>query len=317
MRHSVIVVSWNAGPVLDRCLRSIEQQEVDGGLETIVVDNASTDETPAVLARHGDRIRVIRNEENLGFSGGNNQGAAAASGEVLHFLNSDTELLQRDALQRLADALEESGAGLVGPHLVNPDGTLQPSCAGHPTVTRALVVNSGLHRLLPNRALARIFPPHWSHDESREVDWVVGAALTVRAELFRAVGGFWPLQYTEEQDLAWKLAERGSTVRYVHDVRVLHIRNFSNRQRWSEPERAARMAQAELAFLAKHYSRPRRAAIRLLTLLGHAARSPILRVLGRTERADVYRAMARVYLRSKNSVTDSATQSTISSVKPG
>jgi GT2 family glycosyltransferase len=297
MRHSVIVVTWNAGEVLDRCLASVLRQEVDRGLETLVVDNASTDDTQAVLARHADRIRVIRNDRNVGFSLGNNQGAANASGEILHFLNSDTELLEQDALQRLADALAERDVGLVGPRLVNPDGTLQPSCTAHPTVLRALVVASGLHRLLPNRILARIYPRGWSHDESRNTDWLVGAALSVRAEVFHEVGGFWPMQYAEEQNLAREIQRRGLAVRYVHDVNVMHVGNFSNQQRWSSDERAGHTAEAEVAFLAKHYSRPQAAAIRLITATGHAGRSAILRRMGETERADVYGSMARVLLK--------------------
>jgi GT2 family glycosyltransferase len=297
MRHSVIVVTWNAGEVLNRCLQSLQLQQVDGGLETIVVDNASTDETEVVLACHADRIRVIRNDRNLGFSIGNNQGAAVASGETLHFLNSDTELLERDALHRLANALAESDVGLAGPRLVNPDGTLQPSCTAHPTVLRALIVASGLHRLLPNRILARVFPRRWSHDESRNMDWLVGAALSVRADVFRDVGGFWSIQYGEEQDLALKIQRRGLVVRYVHDVNVMHVENFSNQQRWSSPERAARTAEAEVAFLARHYSRPCAAAIRLITASGHACRSAILGLMGEAERADVYRSMARVLLK--------------------
>jgi GT2 family glycosyltransferase len=297
VRHSVIVVTWNAAEVLDRCLRSLPLQEVDGGLETIVVDNASTDGTEAVLTRHADHIRVIANDRNLGFSLGNNQGAASASGEVLHFLNSDTELLDRDVLQRLADALDEPGVGLAGPRLVNPDGTLQPSCTAHPTVPRALVVASGLHRLLPNRALARVFPRHWSHDESRNTDWLLGAALSVRTEVFREVGGFWPIQYSEEEDLARKLQQRGLAVRYVHNVRVMHLLNFSSQKRWSSPERAGRQAAADAAILAKHYSRPSAAAIRLITASGYAGRSAILRRMGEIERAEVYRSMGRVLLR--------------------
>jgi GT2 family glycosyltransferase len=297
VRHSVIVVTWNAAEVLDRCLRSLPQQQVDGGLETIVVDNASTDGTEAVLARHADRIRVIRNDRNLGFSLGNNQGAASASGEVLHFLNSDTELLDRDVLHRLAGALDEQGVGLAGPRLVNPDGTLQPSCTAHPTVLRALVVASGLHRVLPNRVLARVFPRHWSHDESRKTDWLLGAALSVRAEVFREVGGFWPTQYSEEEDLARKIQQRGLAVRYVHDVSVMHVLNFSNQKRWSSPERAGRQAAADVAILAKHYSRPSAAAIRLITSSGYAGRSAIFRRMGEIERAEVYRSMARSLLR--------------------
>jgi N-acetylglucosaminyl-diphospho-decaprenol L-rhamnosyltransferase len=297
MRHSVIVVTWNADAVLDRCLETLRAQRVEGGIETIVVDNASSDGTAAVLARHADHVRVIHNEENAGFSLGNNQGAAEASGEVLHFLNSDTELLQPDSLQRLADELGAAGVGLVGPRLENPDGTLQSSCRAHPTVLGALVVGAGLHRLLPNAGLALVFPAGWSHDETRDVDWLVGAALSVRADAFRDAGGFWPIQYAEEQELAWEIQRRGYAVRFVADVRVMHVENVSNQQRWSLAQRAGRTAEAERAFLAKNYSRPRGGAIRWITGAGHLGRSAVLRRLGRTERADVYAAMARPLLR--------------------
>jgi GT2 family glycosyltransferase len=240
---------------------------------------------------------VIHNDQNLGFSVGNNQGAADASGDVLHFLNSDTQLLQPDALQRLADELGRTGVGLVGPRLENPDATLQSSCRAHPTVLRALLVGAGLHRLLPRAGLARVFPAGWSHDETRDVDWLVGAALSVRADVFRDTGGFWPIQYAEEQELAWEVQRRGYVVRFVADVRVMHVENVSNQQRWSLPQRAARTAEAERAFLAKNYSRPRGAVIRRITATGHLARSAILRRLGHTERADVYAEMARPLLR--------------------
>ena len=299
MRHSVIVVTWNAAEVLDRCLESIGRQVVEGGLETVVVDNASTDRTEAVLVRHADAIRVIRNAENLGFSGGNNQGAEAAKGEVLHFLNSDTELLQPDALQRLGEALRADRVGMVGPRLVQPDGTLEPSCTAHPTVPASLAVALGLHRLLPNRALARIYPRAWSHDESRTMDWLVGAALSVRADVFRAVGGFWPIQYGEEADLARKVQDRGYTVRFVHDVSVMHVGNVSNQQRFSAPARAGRAARAEVAYLDRHVGGVHAAAIRSIVGAGHAGRAAVLGLLGERERAAVYRSMAGVYLRMR------------------
>jgi N-acetylglucosaminyl-diphospho-decaprenol L-rhamnosyltransferase len=297
VRHSVIVVTWNAAEVLDRCLESIGRQVVQGGLETIVVDNASTDATEAVLVRHADAIRVIRNAENLGFSGGNNQGAEAATGEVLHFLNADTELLQPDALQRLGEALRAERVGMVGPRLVQPDGALEPSCTAHPTVPASLAVALGLHRLLPNGALARIYPRAWSHDRSRTMDWLVGAALSLHADLFRTVGGFWPMQYGEEADLARKIQDRGYTVRFVHDVSVMHVGNVSNQQRFSSPGRAGRAARAEVAYLDRHVGGVRAAAIRCIVGAGHAGRAAVLGLLRERERAAVYRSMADVYLR--------------------
>jgi GT2 family glycosyltransferase len=104
------------------------------------------------------------------------------------------------------------------------------------------------------------------------------------------------MQYGEGQDLARKIERRGFVVRYVHDVEVLHVGNVSNRQRWSSPERAARTAEAARANLAKHYPRGRSAAIRLITAAGQEGRLAVLGVMGETERAAVYRSMARVLL---------------------
>lgn len=294
---SVVIVTWNAAPVLGACLDSVARQRLDGGFETIVVDNASADDTAAVLARHAGSVRVLVNARNEGFSAGNNLAATQARGRILLFLNSDTELLADDVLERLADAAEAPGTGIVGPLLLNPDGSVQPSCAAHPSIARAIVVSSGLHKLLPARARARVMPERAPHDRPREAPWLMGAALALRADLFRELGGFWPTLYAEEQDLARRVQDRGLQVRLEPSARVMHIGNHSNAQRMSTPGRGARIAHAELVFLRAHHSRPSAAAIRVITGLGYAARALAHRALGRRDEARLYRAMARVYAR--------------------
>jgi GT2 family glycosyltransferase len=291
----VIIPAWNAGAVLGPCLDSLARQELPGGFETIVVDNGSTDETPAVLERHRDRVRVIRNERNVGFSASNNQAAAEARGNVLYLLNSDTELIQRDALARLADVAEAPEVGVAGPKLLNPDGSLQPSCAAHPTFTRALLVGLGLHRALPDSARRRLAPEWWSHDRSTDTGWLLGAALAIRADLYRELGGLWPTEYSEDQDLAFRAQKLGLAVRYVESARIMHIGNFTLGQHRTDAQRAARVAEAELAFLRTHYARPRAAAIQAAVWGGYAGRALAHRALGNAPRADVFRAMARVY----------------------
>jgi GT2 family glycosyltransferase len=294
-RVSVIVTTWNAADVLGRCLDSVAAQEVRGGFETIVVDNASSDGTADLLRARASELRVISNRENVGFSLGNNQAAREAAGEVLLFLNSDTELLSPDVAERMAAEVEDEGVGLAGPMLVNTDGSLQPSCAAHPTLARALIVGAGAHRLLPNSVLERVAPEFWSHDRPIDTDWVMGAAVAVRAAVFRELGGFWPVMYSEEQELAFRAGKQGLRVHFVPEVRVMHVGNHSNSQRWSSPVRAARVASAEISFLRRHYSRPRAAAIRAITGAGYGARAIVHRILGHAQQAAVYRAMWRVY----------------------
>jgi GT2 family glycosyltransferase len=295
VRLSVIIATWNAGAVLGRCLESLARQEVRGGFETIVVDNASTDDTPEVLARHADRIQVITNDHNAGFSVANNHAAELARGQVLFFLNSDTELLGPDVLERMAQAVEVPGVAMAGPLLVNPDGTLQPSCAAHPSIARALLMSTGLYRLLPERQMAVFEPGHWSHDSAIDTDWVMGAAMAVRADVFRELGGFWPKLYAEEEDLAYRAQGRGLRVRFDPSARVMHVGNFSLAQRLSDAERAATKADADLKFLRTHYPSRRAAAIRAIFGTGFAARAVAHTVLGNPGRAAVFRSMARAY----------------------
>ena len=295
VRISVIVATWNGADVLGACLDSVLSQEVPGGFETIVVDDASTDDTPALLRRYGDRVSVITNDHNAAYAGANNLAARHARGEVLFFLNSDTELLAPDVLDRMASAASTDGVGLAGPKLVNPDGTLQPSCAPYPTVPRMLLVGVGLHRVLPDRLLARVTPQFWSHSQPLDTDWLMGAALAVRADVFHQLDGFWPTLYSEETDLAYRARQRGLRVRFESVPTVMHIGNHSFSQRLSDTDRARRMAVAELEFLEAHYAWPRHAAIRAIAVVSYGARSIAHALLGRRRRAAVYRAMTAVY----------------------
>lgn len=295
MRYSVIVATWNARDALRDCLDSVAHQRLDGSLETIVVDNASTDGTDVLLAGLGDRVRTVRSEVNLGYCAGVNLGAEAARGEVLFIVNSDT-VLRPEALGRLAEAVRDPHVGMAGPRYEWPDGTLQRGCSRHPSVPAALLVGSGAHRLLPDRARARLAPRHWSHDRSRDVDVVMGAVLAIKVALFRELGGLWPLMYASEQDLAWRVQRRGLAVRFVADAHVVHVGDFSNRQRYPRTGRAARVGRAELAFLAEHYPRGRAEAIRTVTGGAYAVRAAILRAAG-SPRGSYYGALARAYAR--------------------
>jgi GT2 family glycosyltransferase len=295
LRGSVIIPSWNAADVLGRCLDSLDRQELDGGFETIVVDNGSTDDTAELLRERGDRVRTIRNDRNTGYANANNQAAAVARGRTLFLFNSDIELLSNDVLERLCRTAEEPGVGLAGPMLVNPDGTLQASCAAHPSLLRALAVGLGLQRVLPQRALLRIAPEFWAHDRPVDTGWLYGAALAVPADVYRELGGLWSTEYAEDEDLAYRLQWRGLRVRFDNSARIMHVGNHTLGKARTDAQRAGRVAEAELTFLRTHYSRPRAAAIRAVTGAAYAVRALVHRLLRHHGRADVFVAMTRVY----------------------
>jgi GT2 family glycosyltransferase len=143
--------------------------------------------------------------------------------------------------------------------------------------------------------LARVTPQFWSHSEPLDADWLMGAALAVRADVFRELGGFWPTLYNEETDLAYRARQRGLRVRFESAPTVMHIGNHSLSRRLSDTERARRMAVAELKFLEAHYGPLRRAAIRAIGVASYGSRAVAHALLGRRPRAAVYWSMAAVY----------------------
>lgn len=296
MRASVVIAAWNADAVLASCLDSLAESAADGNLEVIVVDDGSTDSTAALLAERAGSVRAVRNERSVGYCAAINQGAGLATGRALLLCNSDVEF-GPEALDRLLSALDIPGIGLAIPRYHRPDGSLQPSCSRFPTIGGASLLAAGLHRLLPDRLRARLAPTHWSHGWSRDVDVAMGAVVAIDADLFRALDGYWPLMYGSESDLAFRAAKRGRRVRFVADAEVMHVGNHSNRQRWSDPERARRVASSELIFLETHYAEPRRTAIRVITGAGFALRWVALSLLRRSGRAAEYAAMVRAYVR--------------------
>ncbi len=161
MRYSVIIATWNAFDALRDCLESVADQRLDGPLETIVVDDASTDGTPELLAGFGKRMRTIRTEVKLGYSAGINRGAEAATGDVIFIVNSDT-VLRPESLQRLADALRDPAVGLAGPRYSGP--TERSSAAARATHGRRRAVDgraasTGSCPTVPGRASLRCTGP--------------------------------------------------------------------------------------------------------------------------------------------------------------
>ena len=172
-------------------------------------------------------MRVVALPENIGFGAGNNRGAAIASGRWLLLLNSDAFVRPGaiDELVRFAEARPAIGA--VGPRLLWPDGRLQRSCRRFPTVFRLATEYLYLRKLAPrSRILNGFYCGEFAHDEARRVDWLTGACLLVRRELFERLGGFDEafFLYSEEVDLLYRAAPagRGDLVR-PRRARCVHV----------------------------------------------------------------------------------------------
>ena len=296
---SVVLVNWNAATLIGECLDTLLAQSIADSIEVIVVDNASSDNSAEVLERFTSRgVRTHYSDVNLGFGRACNLGARLATGELLFFLNPDTALPWRDCLERLVQVLaSDTRVGLVGPRLLYPDGSTQIAASQFPTIGNSLLIGLGAHFLLPDRARAHLVPTHWSQGWSRSVDWLRGAALLLRAETFWDVGGFSEatFMYVEDLELAYEIRRRGLTVRYETTAELVHYDDHSADQRWTYGERAAKVAQAELAFMRRHYAFPRRAVIRAIWAVAYGLRSVLFAVLRKTGKSRAYLSMMAIY----------------------
>ena len=187
-RVSIIIVSWNVADLVVDCLRSLPLD--DPAVEVIVVDSASQDGTPARVAAEFPAVTLIACTENVGYSKGNNLGFARARGDYWFVLNPDT-VLEPDALDALRAQLDaQADVGCVGPALTYGDGTPQSSRRRFPTLSMAIFETAWLRRFAPHGLLERYQGEDWATDRAVDVDWLVGAALLLRADAVRKVGGF-------------------------------------------------------------------------------------------------------------------------------
>ncbi len=250
---SVIIVNFNTRDLLAVCLDSIKQTAANIDLEIIVVDNASTDGSLAMLQQKYPCVRRISNDSNVGFARANNQGAAASQGKYLLLLNSDARLTL-NSLQSMLTLMEANAkVGLVGAQLRNPDGSFQASHSSFPNLWQEFLILSTLGRKLHGAW----YPSHGPEDGGcpHGADYVEGACLLIRQQAYQAVGGLDEgyFMYSEDVELCYELREKGWQVWYQPQAQVIHLGGGSSQSR--RPEREADLYCSRVRFFKRHYGR--------------------------------------------------------------
>ncbi len=223
---AVIVVNWNAREDLRVCLNSLfADPKPRVPYEVWVVDNASADGSAAMVAAEFPQVHLSANAENLGFSKANNQAIAGTDSRYVFLLNSDAAIHPGalDALLAYADS--HPGAAILGPKVLNPDGTLQFSCRRFPSLGAGFFRNTYLGRLFPNNSFARDYlMTNFDHASDTPVDWVSGCAMLLRRTAIEQIGALDErfYMYCEDVDICQRAWDAKMEVVYVPASVVTH-----------------------------------------------------------------------------------------------
>jgi GT2 family glycosyltransferase len=248
---SIVIVSYNAKPFLERCLASLHDPVPALPHEIVLVDNASTDGSVATARRWAD-VRVVEAGSNLGFASANNLGIRTGTGELVLLLNSDT-VVPPGAIDALVAVLRRHpDATVVGPRLV--DGSGRPELSFGRMITplnefRQERLTSAYNRGEP----AAVAEVERLTGNAQWPDWVSGACLLVRRSAAEAVGLLDErfFMYTEDVDFCAAIRARGGRVLFTPDVEIVHLRGGS---RASAPGATyAAYRRSQLAFYQKHH----------------------------------------------------------------
>lgn len=231
--YSVVIVNWNVRDLLRACLVSVraEQRRARQAVEIVVVDNASTDGSVAMVRDEFPDVHLVASPENLGFGRANNLALQHCHAPVIVLLNPDT-IVREGAIDALVDYLDaHPRVAIAGCRLLNGDGSFQRWTGGSfPTVTRVALWATGAGRALPGMPVSSLFLDR-DVAEDIEVDWISGACMAVRAS---AAGAqlFDPryFMYGEDMELCARMHADGWSVRYVPQVSITHFHGRSMAQ---------------------------------------------------------------------------------------
>ena len=234
MNLSNIIVNYNNSDVLIDCIESINKT-IDGiNFETIVIDNSANDDGIGTIKEKFPKVKFIQNKSNVGFARANNQAVKISKGDVLFFLNPDI-VLTEGAFNKMISYLNSyQKIGVLGPKILNMDGTLQYSCRSFPGVWTGLFNRYSLiSKFFPNNPYtARYLLTDFDHNEIKEVDWLSGSCLMIPRKVFLRVGMFDEnyFLFNEDVDLCKSLKKYGYKVLYYPYAKVNHRITSSNRK---------------------------------------------------------------------------------------
>lgn len=260
---SIAIVNYNTRRDLRSCLDSIS---ADPPGEVIVIDNGSTDGSVEMVSAEYPRVHLIVNLVNVGYGAAANQAVRQANGETVLLLNSDTRIPPGTWRTLHAYLNKHPRAAIVGPRILNANGTPATSCFPFPGALDFLVSESSLAKIIQQLPVARsMYLRTWDHGRARIVPWVLGAALGIRKTAFETVNGFDPafFMYMEEVDLCYRLSRAGWQVHFTPSAAITHFGGTSTAQ--YRTAMAKQLYLSRFHFYRKHYTWQQRIPFWLVT----------------------------------------------------
>jgi len=281
---TITIVSWNTCELLRSCLQSIQQSNPHISYEIHVVDNASTDGSAEMVRTEFPSLKLIVNQENIGFAAANNQSWKQAQGRYWFLLNSDAEVKPRalDTLVAFMDAHPQ--AGLATAKLLNPDSSPQYCAQPVPSIWRLLLETARVHKLFPASWRGRVLlSTYWNYQATIPVGWTWGTALIARRAAVEEVGALSDDFFMYGEDLEWCLRMRrhGWKVWFCHNAEVLHYGGQSSAKKWADAGKQKIILDQSYKAIEMQRGRLYVALLKIVTLLTLKTDQIIKRLTGR------------------------------------
>lgn len=297
MLLSVIIVNFNTSIILQECLRALYKSILEGNYfkktEVMVIDNASKDQSVAIIRKKFPQVKLICNEKNVGFAMANNQGIKQAIGQYILLLNSDAILTSTSLNNLLSEFSADNKIGVVGGKLLNRDNSIQPSVGFFPHLGKVFLWSSFLDDL---PYTASILKPYHVTDLSfyakrREVDWVSGAVFMINAKILTQAQVLDEniFMYGEEVEWCYRIKKSGFKIIYTPEAKVYHLKGGS-----SSGETAGIVKEFEgiIYFYRKHKANWQLSVLKLFLVTGALLRFLFFGIIMRQSQKRVLYAQA-------------------------
>lgn len=229
---SIVIVNFMNYSLTLKCVDSVVNNIGNIDYEIIIIDNCSPNESYEELNntyKDIDNIKVFKNEKNNGFGFGNNVGVEKSSGKYILFLNPDIVILENAIGNMLKEIEKDNSIGLLSGKLLNSDYSVQQSCRRIIPINQFVACRTPFSKIVPNKYIEKCNNKYlmndFKHDSIMEVDWVMGACMLIKKELFLQVGGFSKeyFMYFEDVDLCCKVRAQGKKIVYFPEAKMIHL----------------------------------------------------------------------------------------------